>query len=243
MWLENMRGFFMEDNPKKIIIVGASGYASLMREAFDYDSPYSVVGFSVEKKFLKSEEFDGLPVVDIENIENYWASSEHFFHVAIGYYGLNRHRERLVNSMIERGYSPASYISSRATISPSARIGLHCVIADRAIIQSKAVLGDNIVFYGSTIGHDAVIANNCFFSVGSLVLGYTQIGEYSFIGAGAVIVNDLVLGSDCVIGAGAVVSKNLPDNTLIKPLSGECVPNARAIFGVWEKTKPRKFST
>ena len=124
----------------KVIIVGAAGAASIIKEMFDYDLPHSVAGFTVEKKYLKSGEFDGLPLVDLESVENYWTPSEHCFHVAVAYYGLNRHRERLVNVMIEKGYTPVSCISSRAIISPSARIGAHCFIADGAIIQTKAEL-------------------------------------------------------------------------------------------------------
>ncbi len=40
---------------KKLVLIGAGEFAEIAYEYFTYDSSYEVVGFSVEKEYLKKQ--------------------------------------------------------------------------------------------------------------------------------------------------------------------------------------------
>jgi hypothetical protein len=48
---------------RKLIVVGNSAFAEIASEYFRADSDYEVVGFSVERDYLKETMLAGLPVV------------------------------------------------------------------------------------------------------------------------------------------------------------------------------------
>jgi len=54
---------------RKLVIVGDSAFAEVAFEYFMHDSEYQVVGFSVEKDFLKKDNLLGLPVVPFDSVE------------------------------------------------------------------------------------------------------------------------------------------------------------------------------
>ena len=54
---------------KKLIIFGNRIYAEIAWEYFSEDSDYEVVAFTVDKEYIKSPNFCGLPVVAFEDVE------------------------------------------------------------------------------------------------------------------------------------------------------------------------------
>ena len=48
---------------RKLILIGDSAFAEVAFEYFQYDSPYEVVAFAVERAFLTKPELFGRPVV------------------------------------------------------------------------------------------------------------------------------------------------------------------------------------
>ena len=59
------------------------------------------------------------------------------------------------------------------------------------------------------IGHNDIISENCEICGGTVIGGYTNIGESSFIGMHSVIKNALVIGENVKIGMGSVVVRNI----------------------------------
>lgn len=55
----------------KIIIFGLGETAELAYEYFTHDSQYEVMAFVGDSKYIKTQYLCGLPVYDIENIENF----------------------------------------------------------------------------------------------------------------------------------------------------------------------------
>ena len=99
---------------KKLIIVGDSAFAEIAHLYFSEDSQYEVVAFSVEKKYLKSNKFKGLPVYPFEDLSSILDPSKHHIFVAIVYTDLNRLRTRLMEESKDKGYMLASYISKNS---------------------------------------------------------------------------------------------------------------------------------
>ena len=46
------------EDKKKLVIVGAGEFAEIAYEYFTYDSDYEVVGFAVEKAYIKEKELN-----------------------------------------------------------------------------------------------------------------------------------------------------------------------------------------
>lgn len=205
------------DKTKKLVIVGDSGFAEIVREYFDADSSYEVVAFSVEREFLKTEELRGLPVVPFEEIETQFEPATHEVYVAATYTQLNRLRARLSSAAKAKGYKLASYISSRAFVWRNVELGEHCFIFEDNTVQPFVKVGNNVVLWsGNHIGHHSVIRDNCFISSHVVISGYCDIGESSFIGVNATLVNNVTLGKDNWIGPHLVIMKDTEAGALYK---------------------------
>lgn len=199
----------MTSSNQKIVIFGAGETAEIAYEYFTYDSDLEVAAFSVEASYLKESEKFGLPIVPLEEIETYCPPQEHQAFVAVSYTQLNRVRTRLYTMAKDKGYSLASYISSRAFVWRNAIIGDNCFIFENNVIQYGARIGSNVVLWsGNHIGHQSIIEDNCFVSSHVVVSGYCKIGSSSFLGVNSSIADNTEVGKDCVIGAGAVVTRN-----------------------------------
>src|SRR6266576_12044 len=99
---------------KKIILFGDREFAEIAYEYFTYDSVYEVVAFTVEKAFLSKNTLCGLPIIPFEEITSLYPPSEVNLYIAIVYDKLNRTREKFFNAGKEKGYTLASYVSSRS---------------------------------------------------------------------------------------------------------------------------------
>jgi sugar O-acyltransferase (sialic acid O-acetyltransferase NeuD family) len=215
---------------RKLVILGDSAFAEVAYEYFTHDSEYEVVAFSVEKEFLKRQTLFGLPVVPFEQMENNFAPEEHFFFAALAYTTLNRLRKRLYQAAKNKGYVPASYVSSRAFVWPNVQIGEHCFIFENNVVQPFVKLGNNIILWsGNHIGHHSSLGDHCFIASHVVISGFVSIEKNCFIGVNATVNNNVIIGKDCVIGAGALVIKDLVEDTVVQGLVGEPRGNARRL--------------
>ncbi len=217
----------------KLVIGGDSAFAEIAYEYFTHDSDYEVVGFAVERNFLRKDNLFGLPVVAFEELELHFDPAHHSFFAATTYTRLNRLRERFYQSAKKRGYKPASYVSSRAFIWHNVKVGEHCFIFENNTIQPFVILGDNVVLWsGNHIGHHSVIGSNCFVSSHVVVSGFCKVGESCFLGVNATLINNICIGSDCLVGAGALVAKDVEADCIVKGGAATAGPGARRYFRV-----------
>ena len=207
---------------KSLVIVGDSAFAQVAYEYFTHDSDYTVVAFSVEKKYRTTDEMMGLPVVDFEEIEKKYDPASHAIYVAVVYTELNRLRTRLVAAAKEKGYSLASYISSRAFVWQNVKVGEHCFIFEDNTVQPFSEIGDNVVLWsGNHIGHHSKVGDHCFVSSHVVISGFAEIGQRSFLGVNSTISNNVVIGEDCWIGPGLLILKDTEPGKLFKGVAGE----------------------
>jgi sugar O-acyltransferase (sialic acid O-acetyltransferase NeuD family) len=207
----------MTKSGARLVIVGDGEFAEIACEYFTHDSPYIVAGFGVERQFLNKTELFDLPVVAFEELERRFDPASHQSFVAITYTQLNRVRARLYRATKEKGYKPASYISSRAFVWRNATIGENCFIFENNVVQYRAVVGDNCILWsGNHVGHRAVIGDHCFLSSHVVVSGYCEIGESSFLGVNSCIADRVKVGRDGVIGAGAVIARDTEPGKIYK---------------------------
>jgi sugar O-acyltransferase (sialic acid O-acetyltransferase NeuD family) len=197
----------------RIIIFGNAKLAELAYFYFKNDSKFEVVGFAVNKEYVKSEFFFDLPLIPFESIENVYPPSEFKMFVAIGYSELNSIRENIYYEVKSKGYTLASYISSKASFWNDLVYGENCFILENQVIQPFVKIGNNVTIWGNShFGHNTIIEDHCWISPHAAICGGVKIGHNSFIGANVTIRDNSQIGSKCIIGAGAIIHNDTRDN-------------------------------
>jgi sugar O-acyltransferase (sialic acid O-acetyltransferase NeuD family) len=216
---------------RKLVIVGDSAFAQIAYEYFTWDSTYQVVAFCVDRAFITRDTLLGLPVVAMEDVASIYPVADHDFYAALVYTQLNRLRTRMFLSMKEKGYRPATYVSSRAFVWPNVSIGEHCFIFENNTLQPFTSVGRNVVLWsGNHIGHHSSIGNHTFVSSHVVVSGFCSIGESCFLGVNSTLANNLSIGDDCLVGAGCLVTRDVPENSIVKGTRSMPAHGARRRF-------------
>lgn len=212
----------MTTKRRKLILIGDSAFAEIAFEYFEVDSDYSVVAFSVEKPYLRTDRKCGLPVIPFEELTDHFDPATHEVYVATVYTQLNRLRARLSSAAKEKGYRLASYISSRAFVWRNAEIGEHCFIFEDNTIQPFVRIGKNVVLWsGNHIGHHSTVGDHCFISSHVVISGFCEIGEYSFLGVNSTVANNIRIGRDNWLGPNIGIMKNTAPGALYRTVQPE----------------------
>ncbi len=216
----------MAGNKEKLVIVGSGETAELAYDYFTSDSCYEVVAFSVEKQFVKSPAIFDLPVVSLEELENYFNPKNHKAFVAVSFTQLNRLRSKLYHLVKEKGYSFCSYVSPKAFLGSNIEIGENCFIFENTSIQRGAKIGNNVTLWtGSSIGHRSIVKDNCFVASHVAISGFCEIGENCFFGVNSCTAGGIKIGKDCIIGAGAVVIQDTREGQVYVGNPAKPLPN------------------
>ena len=192
-----------------VVIFGDLRFAQLAHFCLAHDSPWKVVGFTVDAAWRKAERFEGLPLVDFETLESRFPPDEAKLLIPAGFQRLNGLRRERFESAKKRGYGFASYISSRASVWPGLEIGANCLVYEHAIVQPFSTIGDNVtVRSGAHVSHHCRVESHAFISAEVAMAGDVRVGEQAFIGIGAVLKDGLRIAPRSFIGAGAVVVRD-----------------------------------
>ncbi len=193
----------------KVILFGVLDTAELAHFYLTHDSEYEVVAFTVNKEFLTSNMFKGLPVVPFEEVEKLYSPDEYFFFAPMTGRKMNKNREAVYNQGKLKGYEFISYISSKATIFPGTQIGDNCFILEDNTIQPFTKIGNNVVMWsGNHIGHHGLINDHVFFTSHVVMSGHCDIGSYSFFGVNSTIRDYIKIAEGSLIAMGASVTKD-----------------------------------
>jgi sugar O-acyltransferase (sialic acid O-acetyltransferase NeuD family) len=211
----------------KLVIVGDGEFADIAYEYFTYDSSYEVVGFAVERAYLKQDAFHNLPVVAFEDMESHFNPAQVHTYVAITYTKLNQVRERLYHAVKTKGFTCASYISSKAFVWHTASVGDNTFIFENNVIQHGCTIGNNLVLWsGNHIGHQTTLQDHSYLASHIVISGYCNIGERCFIGVNATFADHVNIGPDCFLAMGAFVPKSMEEpNKVIKNVEGVAKPS------------------
>jgi sugar O-acyltransferase (sialic acid O-acetyltransferase NeuD family) len=219
-----------------LIIIGAGEFAEIALEYFSNDSPYKVVGFAVERDYLKQKSLAGLPIVAYEEVESLFPPEQYSAFVAVTYTHLNRVRARLYHETKRKGYECARYVSSRAFLWHTVSIGENVFIFENNVLQHGVRIGNNVVLWsGNHIGHRAEISDHCYLASHVVVSGYCRIGESSFLGVNATLADNVTVGADNWIGPSVTIMRNTEPNLLFSSKQPEPAKvSARRFFKVRE---------
>lgn len=194
----------------KVIIFGTNDFASLAHYYLQHDSEHLVVAFTVTREFMPaSGEFEGLPVVPFEDIEDHYNPDKFQMLVPMSHRQINRLRQRFFVKAKAKGYRCISYVSSRATVFANTPIGENCFILEDNTIQPFTRIGDNVVLWsGNHIGHHSVILDHVLFTSHVVLSGRCVVAPYSFLGVNATVRDGIRIAEGSLIGMGSVVTRD-----------------------------------
>lgn len=214
---------------KRLIIFGIGEQAEMAYYYFKNDSNYEIVGFTVDKDYIKQDSLFDLPIIEFETIGKNYSNDTYELFIAIGYNKINKTRTEKYLACKEKGYKIASYISSKASIFTQ-DIGDNAFILEDNTIQPYVKIGNNVTLWsGNHIGHHSKIENNCFVTSHVVISGGCTIGENTFIGVNATLRDHIKIGKSNVIGAGALILADTEDNKVYMETATEVsrVPSNR----------------
>jgi sugar O-acyltransferase (sialic acid O-acetyltransferase NeuD family) len=210
---------------RPVVIFGFGDMAEVAHHYFVTDSNYDVVGFTVDRAHCDREAFQGLPVVAFDEVTRRFPPTTHDLFVAVGYSGLNAVRQRKFEEARGKGYTLASYVSSRATVLNDGRIGANAFVLEDNTIQSFVEIGEDVVLWsGNHIGHHSRIGDHCFIASHAVISGRVIIGERCFIGVNVTIRDNITVGPRCVLGAGTLLLSDVEADGVYSP---EATPRSR----------------
>ncbi|EIO4105697.1 acetyltransferase [Vibrio vulnificus] len=206
----------MNGKNKKLVIIGSGEFAAIAFEYFTHDSEYEVCAFSVDREYLKGDEYLGLPLVDRKELLELYPSKEYEAFVAIPASELNSLRERIYLETKSFGYTMATYISSRAFFWRNAKIGDNCFIFENNTVQPFVTIGNNVILWsGNHIGHQTEICDNVFVSSHVVISGYCKVGRNCFLGVNSTLNDHTEVPEFSILGSGSLVTKKLKEKERI----------------------------
>lgn len=130
-------------------------------------------------------------------------------------------RSLIVDKLLSRSCSIASYIHPSVNISLGATIGEGCILLPYALVSCDSTLGSySILNCYSSLGHDVAVGNFVTISSHVDITGHCVIGDKVFMGSGARVLPGKSVGHSAVIGAGATAVRSVPaGRTLYAPLA------------------------
>ena len=190
-----------------LVIVGDSSFAEIACEYFAAAGRYDVVGFTVDREFLKRDQLLGRPVFALDELTQRHPPERCSAFVALTYRELNRARARLVAKVRGLGYRLASYVSEHAFVWPNVSIGENCFIFEHNVIQPFVKIGDNVIAWsGNHIGHHTIIGDNVFLASHVVISGHVNIGNNCFFGVNATVADSIAIAEDNWIGPNTLIS-------------------------------------
>ncbi len=201
----------------KLVLFGLGDIAQLAHYYFTHDSEHEVVAFTVDEAFCDRTEFEGLPVVPFEQLTKLYPPSEVQLFIAMSYAGMNRIRRDKYLAAKEKGYTLASYVSSRCSYMSQFPPGDNAFILEDNTIQPFVRIGDNVTLWsGNHIGHHSTVHSHNFISSHVVVSGHCSIGSYSFLGVNATLHHWVNIAEGTLVAAGALISRDTkPDEVYL----------------------------
>ena len=202
---------------RPLVIFGNLASASMARHCIEHETGLRVAAFCVDAAYRTTDTFEDLPLLPFEELERWFPPVAARMVIPVGYQHINGLRRSRFENARQRGYTFITYVSPRASVWPTLKLGDNTLVYDQAIIQPYAELGTNcIVRSGANISHHSVVEDHVFIGAGVTMGGKCRIGEQAFIGVGAVLVDQVTIAPRTFVGAGAVVIRDTePDGVYV----------------------------
>lgn len=196
----------------EVFIYGNGQMARLAHFYLTHDSEHDVVAYTVERRFIETDDVDGVPLIALDEIADRFTAERYRAFVAMGYGNVNRDRAERFEELRSMGYRMISYVSSASTVWPDLQLGENCFVMEGNVIQPMVRIGDDVTMGpGNSVGHHGVLEDHCFLASRADLSGHVTIGRHTFVGANCTVRNAVTVAADNVLGAGAVIMSDTND--------------------------------
>ena len=180
---------------KKIVFIGAGGYAKSVLDSLDL-SKYEFCGF-IDNFKPKGTTHLGYPIL-AKTIDEFKERDNYSFFISIGN---NAYRLEKFIKLEEYQCDIINVVDNTAIVSSNSTLGKGVFVGKLAIVNSGVTV--------CNIGNHSNISTN------STLNGDVIVEDYCFIGSSSVITGQLRIGEGSVVGAGAVVIRNVKPRTVV----------------------------
>lgn len=201
-------------NKEKIILVGGGGHCRSVIDVIETENRYEIAGI-LDKEELIGQKVLSYPIIASDNnIETVLKTCTNFL-ITVGHIKSSVVREKLFNTIKEKGGHFPVIISPKAHVSKHACLSEGTVVMHHALVNTLAITGKNcIINTGAVLEHDVQVGDHCHISTGAYINGECKIGNGTFVGSNATTVQTIQVGEQNVIAAGAVVTQNTENFSL-----------------------------
>jgi sugar O-acyltransferase (sialic acid O-acetyltransferase NeuD family) len=197
---------------KPIILFGMGKIAEVVLYFLRHHSDFELVASTVDRSFLVTDTWQGLPAVPFEDVEQLYPPDKYAMFVAVGYQELNALRARKYEEAKSKGYTLISYVHPQSGLPKDCEYGENCFIMNHVMIHPRVRLGNNVfVWSGAMIGHHSSVGDHCWLTSCANLSGVVTVGRNCFFAVNATIGHNIVIGDECFIGANALVTKCAED--------------------------------
>ena len=200
----------------KVIIFGTGKIADVIFYYLQNESEYTPVAFTVDKEYIKSDSFNGLPVIDFKEIQEKFPPGEHKMFVAMGYQDLNDARTEKLKQAKAKNYELISYIHPESGAPKDLQLGENCFVMNNVCIHPRVKIGSNVfIWSGTMIGHHSEVRDNCWLTSCANISGNVKVGKNCFFAVNSTVAHSVEIGNHCFLGANALVTKHLKDEQVV----------------------------
>ena len=194
---------------KKLVLFGKGPIAEIAKDYFTDDSEYEVVAFTLDKDYIDEATYLGLPLLPFDEITTHYPPEACDMFVALSYTNMNKLREQKYHEAKEKGYTLASYVSSKCSYLSKYPHGDNCFIFEDNTVQPYVKIGDNVTIWsGNHLGHHSTIDSHNFISSHVVISGMCHIQSNCFLGVNGTLGHNVTLAKETLVGAGAVITRN-----------------------------------
>jgi sugar O-acyltransferase (sialic acid O-acetyltransferase NeuD family) len=193
----------------KVIIYGIEQISEIAYYYLLHESNHQVVAFCVNEPDLPIEkEFKNLPLISFESIGSIYSNNEYEFFAPMSSEKMNTEREKVYNSIKEKGYKMISFISNKSVVYTK-NIGDNCFIQAGNVIQPFTKIGNNVMLWsGNLVAHHSEVKDHVTFASHVAVAANCYIGENSYLGTNSTIRDGIRVGKGTLVGLATAITKN-----------------------------------
>jgi sugar O-acyltransferase (sialic acid O-acetyltransferase NeuD family) len=201
----------------EVVIFGIGQWAELAHFYLLHDSPHEIVSFTVNRSFMRGQEYHGLPVVPFEELEKDYPPHRYSMFIPISFKKMNHNRADKYREAKQRGYQLISYVSSKATTWPDFQCGDNCFILEDNRIQPFVEIGNDVVMWsGNHIGHHSKIKDHVTLAGSVVISSGCTIEEYCFMAGCSTVREGRVIARETMVGMGVTIQRNTKEFELYR---------------------------
>lgn len=214
---------------KNVVIFGANDLGRLLKFYMEQDTdPRQVVAFTMDKEYISTPVFLGLPVVPFEDIDGEYSPLEYEILIAIGNSKMNDIRKNVFLRCKEKGYTVASFYHSSCSIH-SKDIGEGNILLENCLVYPFAKIGSgNLLWDHVLISHDCTVGDFNTFSSYADLCGYVTIGNNGYFGKHCIINEHSKIADYTLVGANAYAKKVTNPYDVVVPARSVVLENKKS---------------